>query len=61
MLTRLLCLFVIWPALLLTFRAPSPAGRPARALAPYRREWAAVVPTRRRVYGLRIQLVALPV
>jgi hypothetical protein len=57
--TRALCLFLIWPLLVLRFGGNTPAPSPApRTL---RRSWVAVVPLGGRVVGVRIQLAVLPV
>jgi len=59
--SRAVCLLVIWPALLLMFRAPSPARPGPQAIATYRRQWGLVLPTQPRVYACRIQFAVMPV
>jgi hypothetical protein len=45
-------------ALILRFgRAPSPARRPAPALVPYRRQWAAVGTVGSKTIAVRLQVV----
>ena len=51
----LLCLLVIWPALALRFNAPSPRPAP-RSIA---RQWAAIGQLGPRTIGVRLQLVVL--
>lgn len=54
LISHLLCLFVIWPALVARFDAPR---RPARR--PIARQWAAIGQLGPRVVGVRLQLVVL--
>jgi hypothetical protein len=53
--SRALCLLILWPALLLTFRVPSPARQ---AIA---RQWGAIVPMRKRVIYIRFQFAVAPI
>lgn len=52
LISHLLCLFVIWPALVARFDAPR---RPARR--PIARQWRACAVCGGRLYALRVQLV----
>ena len=50
-----LCLFLVWPLLVLRFGAPSPARRPAGR--PLARQWGAIAPIGGRVVAVRLQVV----
>ena len=53
LLSHLVCLLVIWPALALRFNAPSPRPAP-RAIA---RQWATAGQLGGRLFAVRLQLV----
>ena len=59
MLTNLLCLFVVWPLLVLRWGLParSPARRPAGR--PLARQWGAIAPIGGRVVAVRLQVLVV--
>ena len=55
--SRALCLFLVWPVLVLRWGLParSPARRPAGR--PLARQWGAIAPIGGRVVAVRLQVV----
>lgn len=53
--SRALCLLILWPALVLRFGGNTPRDRPAPRI--YRRQVAAVAKVGPRIVGVRLQVV----
>jgi hypothetical protein len=54
LLTQALCLFLLWPAMLVRFGGYTPAPRRVR-----RRQWAAVGMIGNRTVAIRLQVIAI--
>ena len=56
--SRAMCLLLIWPALVIVWGLPGGRSPARRAAArPIARQWAAIVPIRQRVLAVRLQVV----